>query len=570
MNRKVAVAAGSLVLLLLLLASASTGLAGPARHQSVSLTILAEDIPAGLDWDGPAVGLDTTQTGIINLSDYLVGQASDGVNSEGVHLLNFKKFVPRLATSWSYDPKTLTWTFHLRKGVVGCNGATFNADDVLYTYARAKSVSSSPSVAWFLAGIASIKGFDQSVFDKDKAKAAKAQILGSEVTKVDDYTVKIKQTAPNALFMPMQVIYGLAILDKETMQAHATKSDPWSHTYMNTVNLPSFGPWCLDHWTKDSEFVVNANPNYYRGKPAIDHIVYRKVPQSSNRVAAIQTGAAQLVEHLTPQEFNSLKEHAKNVKVAGVFGNQTLILLMNWKGAPFDNKTLRRAIAYAIPYDQVIKVGYLGQARRWLGQIPSTYPGYHQPKLQFSYDPAKAAQLLTQAGYPGGKGLDKYKSAFQLTYPAERESTLGPLATVIRSALQKVGIPAELNPLPSTQFGDRLFVKKDLPLALQDAEKPIGVDAAYAALIYVEPNSVANDTNYSNATVTKLAEQAKIEPNPAKRNKELAQLQDILQSDVNWVPIVEYKTQWAFSPKLTGITWHPSNSVEWYDLKLSP
>ena len=551
-------------------ALASSGLAATSAQQDVAITVLAEDVPAGLDWDGPAIGIDTSQTGMINLSDFLVGYAPAGQNSEGVKLLNFKKFVPRLATSWTYDAKTLVWTFKLRQGVVGCNDTTFNADDVIYTFQRAKSVSGPAAVAWFLSGIASIKGFDNSVFDADKTKAAAARVLKSdEVWKVDDFTIKIKQVAPNALFLAMLTIFPLGILDKETMMAQATKADPWSHQYQNNTNLPSFGPYCLQKWVKDSSFDVVANPKYYRGKAAIDRVVYRKVPQSSNRVAAIQTGSAQLVEHLTPQEFDSLKTKAtKTVTVAGVVGNQNLFLLMNWKSQPFQNKTLRQAVAYAIPYAQVIKIGYFGAAHQWLGQIPSTYPFYVKPKTQFSYDQAKAKALLAKAGFPGGKGLEKFASSFQLTYPAERESTLGPLATVIRSALQAVGIPAELNPIPNTQFGDRLFVKKDLPFALQDAEKPIGVDADYAALINVVPGGPANYANYDNPVVTKLALAAKVEANTAKRQAQLTQLQNIVQNDVNWVPIAEYKTQWAFSPKLTGLTWHPTNTVEWYDLKL--
>ena len=77
------------------------------------------------------------------------------------------------------------------------------------------------------------------------------------------------------------------------MQAHATAEDPWSHDYTNNVNAPSFGPYCLESWKKDEEFVAKANPNYYRGKPYFDRVIYRKVPQSANRLAILRTGQAQ-------------------------------------------------------------------------------------------------------------------------------------------------------------------------------------------------------------------------------------------------------------------------------------
>ena len=76
------------------------------------------------------------------------------------------------------------------------------------------------------------------------------------------------------------------------MKKHATDADPWTHDYVNTVNVPAFGAYCLERWVKDDEFVVKANPNYYRGKPAVERIVIKKVPQSSNRTLALRGGNA--------------------------------------------------------------------------------------------------------------------------------------------------------------------------------------------------------------------------------------------------------------------------------------
>ena len=232
------------------------------------LTVLAEDIPSGLDWDGPSVGIDASQTGMYNLADPLVYYAKGEVNDEGVQLLDFSKPEGRLAESWDYDPDTLTWTFHLRKNVVGCNGATFNADDVIYTFARAKSVSGQAPVAWFLSNTGSIDNFTADVLSEDTATAEAARKLGDEVTKVDDYTVTIRQSDPNKLLLPVLSVFALYILDKETMEEHATADDPWSHDYMNNENLPGFDlvPRQLE---EESEFVVTANPDYYRGKPAM-------------------------------------------------------------------------------------------------------------------------------------------------------------------------------------------------------------------------------------------------------------------------------------------------------------
>ena len=534
-----------------------------AAPEPVQLTVLAEDIPSGLDYDGPSAAIPTSQTGMVNLQEYLVYYKSAGANSEGVGLLDFgfadEHFEGRLAESWSFDEASLTWTFNLREGVVGCNGATFNADDVLYTFARAKSVSGAAPIGWFLSNVGSIDGFTVDVFSGDPA----TQELGDTITKVDDYTVNIRQAAPNKLFLPVLTIFGLGIFDKETMEANATEEDPWSHDYANNVDLPSFGPYCLENWEKDSQFVVVANPDYYRGAPAIDRIVYRKVPETSNRLAAILSGDAQLVERLTPREFDSLAGNA-DVTVAGVQGNDNLFVHMNFSTPPFDNLTVRKAVAHAINYDEIIRVGYFGNATKWEGQIPSSYPGYSRSDIQYDYDPDRAQELLAEAGYSDDGSI-------LLSYVAEKEAILGPIATLIQADLAAVGMNVQLDPLPQTQYGDRQLVKKDLQFALNDQEKPIGVDAGYATLLFfvsTEAGGLNNMVNFTSAEVDGLFGQLVNEADEAARNAMLAEVQDILADQVTWLPVVERTTQWAFSSSISGLIWHPDNSVRWYDLSV--
>jgi peptide/nickel transport system substrate-binding protein len=147
---------------------------------AADLLVLAEDVPAGLDYDGASIAIPATQTGVDNLLEPLIYYKEKGMNDEGVIVHDFTQFEGRLAESWSYDEATLTWTFNLRRGVKGCNGATFDADDVMYTMARAKSVSGAAPIGWFLSNVGSIDNFTTDVFgDSDEAKAAKK--LGDEV-----------------------------------------------------------------------------------------------------------------------------------------------------------------------------------------------------------------------------------------------------------------------------------------------------------------------------------------------------------------------------------------------------
>ena len=526
------------------------------------LLVLSEDVPAGLDYDGPAGSLIPSYTGMVNLLESLVYFSRSGMSEEGVQLLDFDEYEGRLAESWSFDEDSLTWTFKLRRGVVGCNGETFDADDVIYTYARAKSISGVAPIGWFLSSVSSIDGFTPAVFGSEDARK-----LGDEVTKVDDFTVTFRQSGPNPLFLRVLTIFAIYIFDKETMEANATPDDPWSHTYSNNVNAAGFGPWCLSSWEKGSSFTVTANPNYYRGKAAFDRVIVRKVPQSSNRTVVLRSGQAQIVERLTPKEYDSLRG-VRGIDVVGTFGNENLFLHLNFKTPPFDNIKVRQAIAHALPYEQIIKTGYFGDARKWAGVIPSSYPGFHRSATQYTRDLDKARALLAEAGFPCGAGLESFADAMKLAYIAEKESALGPIATIMRTALQEIGIPLELDPIPQTQYGDRELVKKDLPLGLTDHVKPIGVDAGYGVLLsFVSPQNggVLNSMNYSNELVDNTYFATVNESNLLTRNRLLATIQDQLMQDLAVVPIVEFKTNWAYSDKIEGITWHPDNALHWYD-----
>lgn len=545
--------------------------AAPTSAPQKQIVILSDDIPAGLDPDGPSNSVPAVQEGIANLADPLVEYAPKGPNSTNVNLLDFSKFEGRLAQSWDYDPATLTWTFHLRHDVVGCDGEKFTADDVLYTFARAKSVSGSGAVGWFLASVASVKGFTSDVFSTDKAKAAQAQVLGDEVKKIDDYTVQITQSAPNQLLLPVLTIFALKPFSKQIMQQHATSDDPWTHQWNNTVGYPGFGAYCLQSWTKDSEFIVTANPNYYRGKPPIDRIIYRKVAQETDRYAALASGDAQVIEHLSMQTAQTLLKNP-NVTVASVTGNENMFMGLNYKIPPFDNIKVRQALAYAIPYDQIVQTAYFGSAKKWDMMVPSTYPDAFEPSAPYTYDLAKAKQLLADAGYPGGAGLNtKFPDSWTLSYVSEREGTLGPAATIIKSALASLGITVQLNPLPETQFDTHLITKNDLPMMLDDLEKPIAVDSGYAMLLFFvskKNGGLVNFVNYDNPAFDALYAKMIVEPDKATRSDDLHQMENMMQNELPWVPIVEYPTIWGTAKNLSGITWYADNDLRWYDLSL--
>ncbi|MDE0801147.1 MAG: ABC transporter substrate-binding protein [Rhodospirillaceae bacterium] len=544
-------------------ALAACGPSQPNDTDSSSVIYITNDVPAGLDYDGAASVIPNSQEGIVNLMDPLIDYAPGETTEEGVGLLNFTSFEGRLAESWSFDEATLTWTFNLRRGVKSCVGNELTADDVIYTFARAKSVSGPSPTGWFLANVASIESFDATVLADENLRG-----LGDEVKKIDDYTVEIRQSTHNQLFLPALTTFAIRIFDSVEARKHATPSDPWSHDYINNVTAPAFGPYCVERWEKGNEFVLRANPQYYRGVPEIDRVVFKKVPQSSNRFIILRMEQADITKGLTPREFKKLREYDQ-LQVVGVTGNETLFVHMNFDSPPFDQVKVRQAVAAALPYNWIIKNGYIGQAQIWDGLVPSSYPG---GKSTFHDSPEGldvARQLLAEAGYPEGRGLEVYEDALRLSYPIEKEAILGPIATAIRTALRDIGMPVELDPIPLTQYGDRQLVKKDLPFALVDHEKAIVVDAGYAVQLFFvssEAGAVNNMVNYRNSRVDDLWTEARAERDSERRYNLVSEIYDYLRDDVVWLPVVEYRTQWATRKGLKGFVWYPDNGIRFADL----
>jgi peptide/nickel transport system substrate-binding protein len=530
-----------------------------------SIIYLTQDVPVGLNNDGPAASIPESQIGIVNLQDALIDYALDTTQTGDVRSLNFQEFEGRLAEQWFFDKKSLTWIFKLRKNVISCAGNELTADDVVYTFARAKSVSGAAPIGWFLSSVASIKGFDNEVLSNPESRK-----LGDEVRKIDRYTVAIKQSAPNKLFLPALSTFGIRVFDSIEAKKHSTKDDPWSHDYINNVSLPGFGAYCLESWSKGNEFIITANKNYYRGEPKIKRVVFKRIPQSSNRFIIMRMNQADIAYGLTPREFIKLEEF-DGIKVVGITGNQNLFLHMNFTTPPFDNINIRRAVAASIPYDWIIRNAYFNQASVWNSLVPSRYPGADSNFTLKFKGISEAKRILKAEGYLSQKDFDVHKDSFKLSYVAEKEDILGPVANAIRTEMIKAGFPVELDPIPLTQYGDRQLVKRDLPFAINSEEKPIVVDAGYAVQLFfasATAGGVNNMVNYSNKKVDDLWAKARVSEDEKERFTLLTEIYKLLERDITWLPIAEYKTRWGAKENINGFVWYPDNGLRFFDLRV--
>src|SRR5437899_4761015 len=215
--------------------------------------------------------------------------------------------LPWLATSWTMQTPT-TWQVKLRTGVKFSNGDPFGADDVVasFNYLTRKDALAAPN----------FQGW-------------------SSVDKVDDSTIKVTTKAPDIRFFgELTSLY--------VMPSKLLSSGPAS-----LADHPiGTGPFTLTEWVKGERIVMRANPNYWKGKPKIDKVTWKAVPEASARIAALQAGQADLIVNVPPESVDLINSGA-NTRVDPAHSLRNITLIFDSRTKPFSDARVRQALNYA-------------------------------------------------------------------------------------------------------------------------------------------------------------------------------------------------------------------------------
>jgi peptide/nickel transport system substrate-binding protein len=295
------------------------------------------------------------------------------VKFEGSDLANLKA---GLATSW--EPKdagaTTDITFKLKSGVKFASGNALTADDVVYSLQRVIKLTKSP--AFLFTDIAGLK-----------AESIKS-------TDASTVVISLPKTASAQGFLSILTFTVGSIVDSKEVKAHETAGDSGSGWLLD--HSAGSGAYSVDHWTKNSEVQLKANPNYGGTKPALSGVLVKHVPESTNQQFALEKGDADVARNLSPQQIAALQG---KTGVATTSGNSLLLVYlgMNVTVKPLDNVNVREALRTAIDYDGIIKDLLKGNAKKVQGIVPVGLFGANEA-APFQADVAKAKSLLTQAG----------------------------------------------------------------------------------------------------------------------------------------------------------------------------
>ncbi|HVU10701.1 MAG TPA: ABC transporter substrate-binding protein [Phototrophicaceae bacterium] len=304
---------------------------------------------------------------------------------DGLVRYNQKTLQPEadLATSWDVSADGLTYTFHLRSGVTFTNGRALTADDVVYSFNRLANAKIATTYATSLI-LGSVAGF------ADVQSGAATTLSG--VKAVDPQTVQITLSAPNSALLPALTMVPAAIIPKEA----ADDADTFGDQPVGT------GPYMVKEWVKQDHITLDANPNYWGGKPAIDEVIMRVIPEKSTALNEFEAGNLDMV--LVPP--SDIARYRADATLSKELQDQAILsifwLPLNLTVKPLDNVKVRQAMSYAIDRQSIVDNILQGQGKVAQGPLPPGLSAYDPNYNPFPFDPDKAKQLLSDAGYPNG------------------------------------------------------------------------------------------------------------------------------------------------------------------------
>jgi peptide/nickel transport system substrate-binding protein len=442
------------------------------------------------------------------------------------------QIVPYAAETWTVSRDGLTWTFKLRDNLVFHNGRKADASDVKYSLTRLASPESrSPSSALLLSDFV---GFEAVNKNQEKDLAG--------VRVVDPLTVEIRLQSPPKGDLATRLSHiSTAIIAREAVEAGGAN---WAESQPIGT-----GPWKLREWAHRSRVVYEAFPQFFEGKPKVDRLEMPIVQEPATQLAMYQNGELDVV--LVPLgDYPRLKADARWGKEMKVWDRtQVQLLALNPRVyAAFKDVRLRQAFAHAIDRQKVIGQVFHGLYLPAAGMLPPGIPGHDGQLKSLPYDPARAKQLLADAGFPGGKGLPPLSMTVN-PVTADYRMMAEPIAAMLKDTL---GVPIEVQLQEFASFTTAMN-RRDALASFVTGWSASTLDAGYFHELWLYSKSPLNRVNYESPAFDRLVEQANAAPDRARRIAFIKQADELIAKDVPLIPIMYTRFVYLISPRVKGL-----------------
>src|SRR6202011_4952348 len=404
----------------------------PARAQSrqETLLIVSESGPNNLDIHGVGTNVPGYEASW-NCYDRLISHEMKTLPN-GTAYYDRDKLKPELAEDMNVGDMSVT--FRLRKNATFHDGTAVTAKDVKWSLDRAVTVGGFPTVQ-MKAG---------SLVDKE------------QFVLVDDSTVRIDFAKKDRLTIPDLAVIVPGIYNSELLKTKATEKDPWALEYTKS-NTAGGGAYKVTSWKPGVETVYERHDDWVGGKlPQLKKIIWRTIPSQGNRRALMERGDADISFDLSSKDTSEMKKESKLVIISNPIGNGMYSVELNVKSPPFDNEKVRRAVAYALPYQKIMDAAMFGLANPLFGGASNTVSDIAWPaKTGYVNDMAKAKALMAESGL---SGIDT-----TVSFDLGAGDICEPIAVLVQESLGQIGIKTAINKVPGANWRSEM-AKKSMPL----------------------------------------------------------------------------------------------------------
>jgi peptide/nickel transport system substrate-binding protein len=486
--------AGCLLALALLLVGCQSPTAQRTDSAAVSHPVNGDRLVIPIISDPPSLDfLTCTDAWCLLVARFV----ADSLVDEGENL----ETVPRIASSWEFSEQGRVLTFHLRTGVRWHDGAPFTSRDVLYTYRRTIDPASG-------------------------ARADQFQDV-QEVTAPDDFTVKVRFHQPTVLALDM---WKVPLLPEHLSAEGAKDTAPSGPRHPIGT-----GPFRFVRSERGREIVLDANPDYFLGRPYLDGIDFRVIPAPATQFQALLTGETDW-SPIPAAEWSKKSSQPEFRKQFQIFEYPALFLhYIGWneRGPLFSDAKVRMAMTLALDREGFVNKVFNGAGVAAAGTFHPGHFGFDSALKPLPYDPEQAARLLDEAGWrptpPHGirrRGGREFRFTLLIFQgdPMQQQ-----VASLLSDSLGRLGVQMEIKVLDFPALLERLH-RHDFEAVLSGWVLSSNPDPT--SMLHSDPVlGPSNYVGYSNAEMDRLLLDARHETDPGKRRAILHRLQELQARD---------------------------------------
>ena len=402
---------------------------------------------------------------------------------------------PALAKMWESSADGLMWTFHLRQEVKFHDGTPLNANAVVFSLSRPNALS---------------RSFYEEFIDR--------------ITALDDFTVQIHLKTPYAPFISTMASSENAIVSPAAV-AH------FGESFGN--NPVGTGPFKFVQWDSNDQIVLTANNTHWAGKPEIERLIFRSIPDNSERYMELQEGNIHIMEFPNSDDLETIRGDTR-LELLMQPSLNVGYLAMNMEKPPFDNLKVRLAINHAINKAEIIERLYQGTGIPAKGPIPPTLWSYDDSIEDYAYNPELAKQLLAEAGYPNGFETTLWALPIPRPYIPNGQA----LAAALQSELRNIGIVANIVTYDWRTYLDKTEVGEH-DMAMLGWSAGGDPDSFFYYLLSKTTAKIPalNIAFYKSDEMQDVLDRARMSTDRSERIELYQQAQAIFHRDVPWVPL---------------------------------